>query len=37
MEINSLFPLIVTPSIREVSDFYVKFLGFEAVFETTRS
>lgn len=33
MEYKSLFPVIVTPSISAVRDFYVNLLGFNVVFE----
>lgn len=33
MEYKSLFPVIVTPSIPAVRDFYVNLLGFNVVFQ----
>jgi uncharacterized glyoxalase superfamily protein PhnB len=33
MEFKSCFPVTVTPKLAEARDFYVKYLGFDVVFE----
>jgi hypothetical protein len=33
MKVRDLYPLITTPALREVRDFYVNHLGFSVAFE----
>ncbi len=35
MKIQSLYPVVVTDKLKETRDFYVRWLGFEPVFEAS--